>query len=534
MKLKKVFVGGMALSMVLSVMACGGGNSGQSVSGTDTGVQSADSSQDTDGGAASGETPESYQRAEIDMEEEPYTVAIQIVTLPGTDFAGKEDREAAINEITLPAINCKVDIQEIWISEIANTTSMAVAGNEKIDLVHVATVNPLSSLVGSDILLDMNEDNLLQTHGQDLIALMGDVLEAGSVNGKQLAIPAKVFNATVKGFDYNKTAADEYGIEIPETGATMEDLENALYAIKEADPDMIPFYLGSGELNYLYWLQGYEYFGNEASYGVVMDSSSDLTVENLFASDEFKDYCLRMYQWKQDGIIPGDPTDTNTAQSYFGAGQLFVGGAMDMTEAGNAQISAKYNFEVGYAQMYEPKITNTTVTEFMWGIASNSERPDKAMDFLNFVYTNADVANILKYGLEGVNYEFAEGSDKVIITNGTYLTDFLVIGNTEDMLVQSPSGEDSIEKTEAMEKEAVISPICNYMFDDTQFQTESSLIYSTIMEYLPRLQNGLCDSEDATLALIDEFNQKLELAGINDVIAANQEQLDAFLAAQGE
>ncbi len=518
--------------MALSAMACGGGNSGQSASGADTSVQRGDSDTDTAQNAASGETPDSFERAEIDMEEEPYTVAIQIVTLPGTDFAGEEDREAAINEITLPAINCKVDLQEIWISEIANTTSMAVAGNEKIDLVHVATVSPLSSMVGSDILLDMNEDNLLQTHGQDLIALMGDVLEAGSVNGKQLAIPARVFNATVKGFDYNKTVADEYGIEIPETGATMDDLENALYAIKEKDPDIMPFYVGSGELNYLYWLQGYEYFGNEASYGVVMDSSKDLTVENLFASDEFKDYCLRMYKWKQDGIQPGDPTDTNTAQSYFGAGQLFVGGAMDMTEAGNAQISAKYDFEVGYAQMHEPKITNTTVTEYMWGIASNCERPDKAMDFLNFVYTNADVANIIKYGLEGVNYEFAEGSDKVIITNGTYLTDFVAIGNSEDMLIQSPSGEDSIEKTIAMEEEATISPICNYMFDDTQFQTESSLIYSTIMEYLPRLQNGLCDSEDATLALIDEFNQKLELAGINDVIAANQEQMDAFLAAQ--
>lgn len=533
MKLKKVFIGGLALSMALSAMACGGGNSGQSASGADTSVQRGDSDTDTAQNAASGETPDSFERAEIDMEEEPYTVAIQIVTLPGTDFAGEEDREAAINEITLPAINCKVDLQEIWISEIANTTSMAVAGNEKIDLVHVATVSPLSSMVGSDILLDMNEDNLLQTHGQDLITLLGDVIEAGNVNGKQLAIPARVFNAAAKGFDYNKNLADEYGIEIPETGATIDDLENALYAIKEKDPDIMPFYVAnSGEMNYLYWLQGYEYFGNEASYGVVMDSSKDLTVENLFASDEFKDYCLRMYKWKQDGIQPGDPTDTSPAQAYFEAGRLFVGGVTNIDDINKANVGAKYDFEVGWSEMQEPKITNSTVTEFMWGIAANSERPDKAMDFLNFVYTNADVANIIKYGLEGVNYEFAEGSDKVIISNGTYLADFVVIGNTSEMLIQSPGDEGTIERSMEMNERATISPICNYMFDDTQFQTESSLIYSTIMEYLPRLQNGLCDSEDATLALIDEFNQKLELAGINDVIAANQEQMDAFLAAQ--
>lgn len=70
------------------------------------------------------------------------------------------------------------------------------------------------------------------------------------------------------------------------------------------------------------------------------------------------------------------------------------------------------------------------------------------------------------------------------------------------------------------------------MFDDTDFQTESSVIYSTILEYLPRLQCGMCESEEATLALIDEFNAKLEASGINDVIAANQEQLDAFMSAQ--
>ena len=40
------------------------------------------------------------------------------------------------------------------------------------------------------------------------------------------------------------------------------------------------------------------------------------------------------------------------------------------------------------------------------------------------------------------------------------------------------------------------------------------------------------ESEEATLAAIDEFNAKLEAAGINDGIAANQAQLDAHIAAK--
>ncbi len=59
-------------------------------------------------------------------------------------------------------LNCTVDLQFIWISELPNTTNLAIAGNEKIDLIHVGTVQPLSSLVGADILYDMNTDDLLQ------------------------------------------------------------------------------------------------------------------------------------------------------------------------------------------------------------------------------------------------------------------------------------------------------------------------------------------------------------------------------------
>lgn len=466
----------------------------------------------------------------INMEEEPYTVAIQVVTLPGTQFEGEEAREEAINAITVPAINCKVDIQEVWISEVANTTSMAVAGDEKVDLVHVATVNPLSSLVGSDILLDMNEDDLLAAHGQDLVELFGDLLDVGEINGQQLAIPAKTFNASAKGFFYNKTLADEYGVTIPEKG-TLDDIEKALYAVKEANPDIMPFVAGEGQMNFLYWIQGYEGFGNEASYGAILDPNSELKVENVYASDAFKDYCVRMYKWRVDGLQPGDPTDTNSAQDYMNAQQQFANTG-DITEKLKAEYEAQADFEYGWCELVEPKITNSTMTEYMWGIASNSERPDKAMDFLNFLYTNADVANILKFGLEGDNYDFQEGSEDIIVSNNTYIPLFYIAGDEKSMFIQAPAGEDFLEKTMAMEEAANVSPVCNYMFDDTEFQTESAVIYATILEYLPRLQNGTCESEEATLALLDEFNQKLSASGIDDVIAANQTQLDTWLAAQ--
>lgn len=539
MKTKRLWAILMAAAVTVStaLAGCGGGSDTGSGSGTDT---TAGSGTGTSQSAAQGDTSEGGSAAEgysaeIDMNEEPYTVAIQVVTLPGTDYSdGEAAREEAINAITEPAINCRVDIQEVWISEIANTTSMAVAGGEKVDLIHVATVNSLSTLVGADILLDMNQDNLLQNRGQDLVELFGeDLLAAGNADGRQLAIPAKTFNATGKGIYYNKTLADQYGITVPET-MTFDEFNDLLYEVQAADPDITPYYTGEGTLNYLFWLENYEGFGSEASYGAVLDSSTDTTVVNLYDTEMFRNYCLQAFHWTQDGIQPGDPTDTNAAQDYFNAQSLFcvVANINPEQEASWGANAANAGFEIGSCMLVSPSVTNSAITEYMWGIATNCERPDKAMDFLNFLYTNADVANILKYGIEGTNYDFADGSDTVVVLNGTYDPMFYYAGNESLMYVKSPAGEDYIDQMQAMEDEATVSPLAGYMFDDTNFQTESSVIYSTIQEYLPRLQNGMCDSEEATLDLIDEFVGRLEAAGINGVIEANQEQLEAYLASQ--
>ena len=466
----------------------------------------------------------------INMDEDPYEVAIQMVVLPGTEVANEAELEAAINEITLPAINCTVDLQFVWISELANTTSLAIAGNEKIDLVHVGTVQTLSSMVGSDILYDLNTDDLLQTHGPALVSLFGDELASGQVSGKQLAVPARQYSAVKKGFYYNKTVADKLGITVPESG-TMDDLEKVLYQVKNSGEDIMCHFVGGGDMNLMAWMQPYEAFGSEAAYGAVMDSSKSMTIENLYATEDYKDYILRMYKWRQDGIIAKDATDTTSSTTYQYSQQLFCGqGDYTPEQMVNNQVTAAQNgFEYGYITLVDASITNSTLTEYMWGIATNSERPDKAMDFLNFLYTNADVANIMKYGIEGENYTIAEGSTDIIETNDTYRPDFYQGGDVSKMYIKSPAGEDYIDQCEELNASAKVSPLLGYMFDDTDFQTESSVISSVIKQYSPTLQNGLCGSEEDTLAYLDEFNAALESAGINDVIAANQEQLDAWL-----
>ena len=527
MKKKKVLSMLLAATMIASLLAGCGSSNGDSNNNSGSKNNAAE-------GTESGSTGDGYSK-EIDMDEDPYTVAIQLVVLPGVDYSSFEtDMENAINEITEPAINCDVDIQFETIDKVTSDTSLAVANDEKVDLLHVATVTPLSSMVGSDILLDMNEGSLLQTRGADLVSLFGsDLLAAGNVDGQQLAVPAKIYNSSAKGIYYNKTLADSLGITVPDT-MTMDEFGDILKEVSEKDADIMPFYVGNGANNLLYWIDSYSGFGTNCSYGAILDEQSDTTIENIYETELFKNMCETFYQWRQDGLIQKDSTDQTSAQDYYNAQQLFASLA-DITpqlEANYKANSEANGFETGFSQMVDPSITNASVTEYMWGIAANSERPDKAMDFLNFIYTNADVANILMYGLEGTNYTYKEGSDTVIETNGSYISSFVNCGDTSKMLIQSPNDDTYIEQWENQMKEAAVSPLLGYMFSDADYQTESAAIGTVIAQYLPMLQNGTFDSEDEMLSYLDEFNSALKDAGIDDVIAANQEQLNEWLASK--
>ena len=49
-----------------------------------------------------------------------------------------------------------------------------------------------------------------------------------------------------------------------------------------------------------------------------------------------------------------------------------------------------------------------------WGIAHQCEDPVKAMQFLNFAFTNGEFNDLLNFGIEGKHYAKMDGSDVMI------------------------------------------------------------------------------------------------------------------------
>lgn len=513
--MKKIVALLLALVMVFALVACGNNEKPNTPSNPSTPGTSTPGS----------DAPTTPEEPVINFDEDPYEVSIQFVGLfeQNTNIANVE---AALNAITLEKINCTVDIVPVFIGDLASTISLGVAGDEKLDIVAIGLTYPMTAAVADETIIPLDE--LLAERGQGALAATAHVAEAQMMNGVTYGLTGYTYAAMSGGFVYNKTMADKYGIKMFD-GMTIEDLTAAAEILKQNGVYLTTFG-NSAELNYKF-LNGGEHFGSNAPYGSILDANSTEIV-NVYDSKEIRDYFKTVKSWAEAGYLPADQlTDTTRVQEYF-QGQMIFGTSTAYT-ANQLGSWTSGEFEVGLVSTSPVGISTASVQEFMLAIAANCERPDKAMDLLNLIYTDAAVANLLQYGVEGTDYAFVDGSDCVITREGTanadgnsYSAVFVHYGKNSDLLVMSPLTESFYADAEKLESMAVKSPVFGYTFDSSEFGAEAGAISSILQEKLPMLNAGVVADVDKA---VDELVAALEDAGINDIIAANQEQLNAFL-----
>lgn len=462
----------------------------------------------------------------INFDEDPYEVSIQFVGLFETNN-NIENVEAVLNEITRDKINCTVDIVPVFVGDLASNTTMGVAGDEKMDVVVAGLTSSMVSLVSDEVLLPL--DDLLAERGQAALEATANVAEAQKIDGVTYAITGYPYAALGAGFVYNKDMAEEYGIDMHD-GMTMDDLTEVGRILKEHGVYLTTH--GNGLQNFYKNFLGGDFFGSTAEYGGILDPVNSTTIVNVYDTQEMRDFFKILKNWTDSGYMPADQlTDTTTTQQYFFQKHVFGSGVT----YDPSQIASWVNsdFEVGIVRLTDPVITTSSVNEFMLGIATNCERPDKAMDLINLIYSDPDVVNLLQYGVEGTDYVAVEGTENVITRDGTpnadmssYYSGFVRYGSQMDRKIMAPLTDSYYDDLQAFEDSAGKSQSFGYIFTADGFGAETGAISSVLSQRLPMLGAGLVENVDTA---VDELVAALEDAGINDVIAANQAALDTYL-----
>ncbi len=176
------------------------------------------------------------------------------------------------------------------------------------------------------------------------------------------------------------------------------------------------------------------------------------------------------------------------------------------------------NTNIGMVKTAQPQFTGVAVP-------STAEEPEAAVKFINQLYTNADLMNLLIWGEEGKDYTVQDG--QVVSTEGAhYLSVDFVLGNATILTPLMGNGADFYEQVKNINETARKSPFLGFALATGNLDLVMSQITAVTDQYAKDMIYGGYTPEK-----LDEYISKLNEAGVQDYLDAAQAQLDAWKAA---
>ena len=493
--MKKLIALLLALVMVLALAACG--SSGTSGSGTP-----AETASDA------GDKPAKVEK-----------IRIYVPTGGKVDDLGEVMEK--VNEITREKIAVEVEVVPFQFGQWFGQYSLFLSGTEDVDI--LANYGGYLNAVAQGACYDLTD--LMAQYGQDIVALEGDFLKSGVVDGVQYAIPIYASYAWNMGIIYRQDVVDELGLQDQVAAVkTLEDWEPILAAVKEAKPDMTPFVSVSGASASVFQYGTWDDLGN--NYGVLMDGGKTSDVVNLFETEEYARLCSIMHDWNKKGYSSKDiqtQTDGFTVLTQSDAAFCTLGQTDFNTSFYQTTTTGKPINTVMLGDHVARTYNNVTYT-----VMSNTKHPEACMKFLNLWISDPEVGTLISYGIEGKHYvldenglgRYPDGQDanSCAYHMGSNLSNInRITWNTEN-----PEYASLLLETN---KNAQRSAALGFSFNPENVTNEITQLDNVRAKYQTGLETGTMDPE----TMLPEFIAALKAAGIEKVIAEKQAQLDAFL-----
>ena len=500
---KRILAAMLTLSMVVSMTACGNSEAGGSK----------DSAKNNGNG------------------DEPYTVTM---VLNGSTQPDEERIEQKINEILEPELNANLDIVVLPWASASQQLQLMLSGDEKIDVFYTQATNAVQYMNAGQI-IDMSE--LIDKYGTNIKQIYGeDIAKINQIEGFVYGVPNQIERGSIPAVFMRKDLVEKYNIDISQIKEP-KDLESVFATVKAGEPDMTMLYsINDGDTPVTRLFRG-DNLSDNNYLGVLMDQTNSTKLENFFATDWFKDTTTMLYNWYQKGYISQDAgTNTENWRTVCKAGNLFsLFFAYHPGTPVEFESSTGYEFEI--VPFYnEPIINSSSYNGVTFSIAQNSENPEKTMEVLDYIYGSSEIMNLLNWGEQDKDYVIEDADNGIInfpegITSdnaGYNLNLGWELPNQFIAYKWTGSDPKLWEKMEEFNSSAKSSKAVGFLFDSSNYSSEIAALSNIVKQYSGALYSGSGDPDE----LIPELLEALDDAGINEVIQAKQEQLDAFLAAK--
>ena len=154
--------------------------------------------------------------------------------------------------------------------------------------------------------------------------------------------------------------------------------------------------------------------------------------------------------------------------------------------------------------------------------------PVAAMQYLNFMYASPEWNNLFMYGEQGVDYTLNDEGLVVQSEDSDFNHGMLWLGPAEFKgYVKEGNPPDLWEQYIEFNNNSIVSLASGFSFDTAPIATQYAAVTSVYNRYQKSIEFGF---ESDWQTAIDEMNEALMTAGLQDIIDEKQAQLDAWLA----
>lgn len=451
-------------------------------------------------------------------QEEP-AVTLHMFTVGSSDEAACRRIGQALSEITQRELGFSVELEQVSLAEYAETLARRQLVGDSPDLFCYIQPEGLLEYVEEGYVYPL--DQMLADFPWLTGYVINETWACVQVGQKTYAVPANNSINYSLGFLARADTLEELGVD-PRQITDLDGLHDLLLRVKAAYPEMTPVV---SHFNETLPTLGQDPLGDDL--GVLLDNRGS-TVEDLYASESYLAICRRMHQWYEEGLIQQDAAmggDAATRMMELHNGFGFFLKLNEDNVASNIRSLGQKMVPI----VLGDTIANSSSVNLGWCVSSDCEHKQEAMQLLELLYTDQATADLCIYGQEGVDYLRLD-RDTVTSIDDPPEDEWSTVSwgwpNRDVASVwQLPEGELPLLATTGARRSLAMG----FVFDSTPVQPAVNRCKTITEKYHNVLMSGYLDPDEA----LPRFLQELEEAGIQEVIAEKQSQLDAWLAARG-
>ncbi len=521
---RKLLSGLLAVSMMAGVLSgCGSSSSTDSTTAGTTGAT---------------DTTTEAESTSVDISEQVNLV----MYLYGSEGVANQEILDALNEKLLESINATLEIKYIDWGDISTKYPLLWASGEKFDLAYVASNAsvPYATLAKQDAVVDITD--MLDVYAPTLKAFINeDAWTSMEVDGEIYGVPSTYSEFTAYGFVTRSDVLADAGL----TAVTsIEDMETYMDAALE--DGYVPLNGSSNLAMDLYrmmvattsdWIDAPGIPSSEMYLVASTDDSG--TVFSPVFTDEFEDFAVKMYEWAQKGYWSTDVLSASQDDKdnfYNGLSASYITHQPDWTGSYGTQLEKLAGIDTEFYCFAEEngKIIRKMGNENATAISATSDNPERALMLIEQLMTNEECYDLFQYGILGEQYVIND--DGKTTTPDSYNAETDAGGfsawafRSDEFNIPSVTEDDRrYTLNEEWNEVAIDNPYAGFSFDSTDVSSELSAVASVDSQLGTQIMLGKVDDP---VAAVEKYREQLTAAGIDDIIAAVNEQLAEFEASK--